>query len=194
MKERKGNTILLSIIAIATLLVAVVGTTFAYFTAVLSGAETTTQIRVSSGTLGTVFEGGAVISVSNIFPRVEKWHTKTFSIKYTSSAPNGTVLPYTLSWEIDSNTFTAGHLTYTFKKNASSTANGTFATNKDTQTIIPSSGSVALGSGKLLAPTTGEAVHTYDIEIFFPNDVNNPQNLSQGKEFKSHIKIEQPHT
>ena len=47
--ENRKNTILLTVIAVATLLVAVVGATFAYFTA-QGGGSATTQINVSTST------------------------------------------------------------------------------------------------------------------------------------------------
>ena len=51
MKEGKNNTVLLTVIGIATLLVAVVGATFAYFSAQLSGTEnqSTMTIQASNG-------------------------------------------------------------------------------------------------------------------------------------------------
>ena len=55
--ENKKNTILLTVIAVATLLVAVVGATFAYFTA--SGAQGTTgNVTVSTGTAASSEFGG----------------------------------------------------------------------------------------------------------------------------------------
>ena len=77
MKEGKGNRILLTIVAIATLLVAVVGATFAYFTAVLSGQESATTVKVISGSIGTVIDGGSVITVANIYPQAAIITTKT---------------------------------------------------------------------------------------------------------------------
>ena len=47
--ENKKNTILLTVIAVATLLVAVVGATFAYFSAA-GGTGTTGNVTVSTGT------------------------------------------------------------------------------------------------------------------------------------------------
>lgn len=48
----KKNTILLTVIAVATLLVAVVGATFAYFTA-QGGTSSTANVTVSTGTAGS---------------------------------------------------------------------------------------------------------------------------------------------
>ncbi len=57
MKEGKNNTVLLTVIGIATLLVAVVGATFAYFSAQLSGTEnqSTMTIQASNGGSSTLW-------------------------------------------------------------------------------------------------------------------------------------------
>lgn len=70
--ERK-NTILLTVIAIATLLVAVVGATFAYFTATLTTQHDTTddrQVNVKASTLTSVsFDyGDKVTAKSPVYP------------------------------------------------------------------------------------------------------------------------------
>ena len=49
--DNKKNTILLTVIAVATLLVAVVGATFAYFTA-QGGDAVSKQVNVITGTAG----------------------------------------------------------------------------------------------------------------------------------------------
>ena len=50
----KKNTMLLTVIAVATLLVAVVGATFAYFTASVTNSATSTAVQATSGNAGTV--------------------------------------------------------------------------------------------------------------------------------------------
>ena len=50
----KKNTMLLTVIAVATLLVAVVGATFAYFTASVTNSATSTAVQAGSGNAGTV--------------------------------------------------------------------------------------------------------------------------------------------
>ncbi len=50
----KKNTILLTVIAVATLLVAVVGATFAYFSVTVTGSGSSTTIKASTGEIGTV--------------------------------------------------------------------------------------------------------------------------------------------
>ena len=55
----KKNTMLLSVIAVATLLVAVVGATFAYFTATSNTNGTTAGVTATTGTLSTVNLNGS---------------------------------------------------------------------------------------------------------------------------------------
>lgn len=55
----KKNTMILTIVAVATLLVAVVGATFAYFSTGISGGATTTTATVTTATPGSiVIDGG----------------------------------------------------------------------------------------------------------------------------------------
>ncbi|MDD4706149.1 MAG: hypothetical protein PHS24_02925 [Bacilli bacterium] len=191
MKEGKGNRILLTIVAIATLLVAVVGATFAYFTAVLSGQESATTVKVISGSIGTVIDGGSVITVANIYPQAAVITTKTFSVKHTNNVTDGATVYYNAAIVIDENTFTAGHLKYTFLKDASSSTNGTTITEVSTQTNIPTSGSIALGTGSFVPPTGGEVIHKYNFNIYFP-DSGGDQNTSQGKSLKAHLEVTEP--
>ncbi len=50
----KKNTILLTVIAVATLLVAVVGATFAYFSITATNSSSSTVITTTTGSIGTV--------------------------------------------------------------------------------------------------------------------------------------------
>lgn len=186
MKEGKGNRILLTIVAIATLLVAVVGATFAYFTAVLTGEEDTTTVKIISGSIGTVYDGGSIVTEANIFPGPEIQATKTFTIKHTNNVVDGANVSYALAVVIDENTFTAGDLKYTFLKDPTSSLNGGFATDVVTQTSVPTTGSIDLGSGYFDPPTGGEVAHKYNFYIYFPDS---GVEQAQGKTFKAHITI-----
>ena len=62
MNNGKGNMILLTVIAVATLLVAVVGATFAYFGATMNN-ESETPIEVTSGTLSVEYDGDSKINL-----------------------------------------------------------------------------------------------------------------------------------
>ena len=56
----RKNTILLTVIGVSTLLVALVGATFAYFTAQLSGNPTNDNVNITTDTYGltVVYEDG----------------------------------------------------------------------------------------------------------------------------------------
>lgn len=62
--ENRKNTILLTVIAVATLLVAVVGATFAYFTAQGGGTATTNVNVTTSTSANSSFKLGAAITVT----------------------------------------------------------------------------------------------------------------------------------
>ena len=80
MNNGKGNMILLTVIAVATLLVAVVGATFAYFGATMNN-ESETPIEVTSGTLSVEYDGDSKINLQSLMSNTETVvATKTFNI------------------------------------------------------------------------------------------------------------------
>ncbi|MDD2505112.1 MAG: hypothetical protein PHF21_02430 [Bacilli bacterium] len=186
MNEGKGNTILLMIVGIATLLVAVIGATFAYFTAVLSGAETGETMRINSATIGTSYEGGEAILAHNMTHGPESKGEKKFTISATSSGSSDVL--YDLGLVITTNTFSVGALKYTLTIDPSSSSGGVKAPEVTTQTSIPNSGTHSLGSGKFTAPTSGQEAHTYLLNIYFP-DPGVEDNINQGKLLYAHLDI-----
>lgn len=209
MKDGRNNTIMLTIIAIATLLIAVVGATFAYFSAVLSGQETSNTFVIESGSVGTVFEGGIVINVQDIYPRADKWATKTFSIASAANAASS--VNYSSSLIIDNCTFSLGSLKYKLLQAkkcsnqvytnesdcttnggswiAASTSGGTKMAEVTTLTNIPISGSALLGNGSLPANSGTIDTHTYDLEIYFP-DTGTDQSGEMTKVLQAHISLD----
>ena len=113
MEERnnKSNTMLLTVIAIATLLVAVIGATFAYFTAQIGNAESNSTVILQGTTLTISFADGnpnlaastgliPVKSVSGTFAPVI---TKNFSL--TASNPSTSTVNYSLYLVVTENNF-----------------------------------------------------------------------------------------
>ena len=188
MKENKGNTILLTVIGIATLLIAVVGATFAYFSAVLSGNETDTTIRITSGTLATRFDGGEKIDIQGIYPRDAYWARKVFTITANVNSA-GVDVPYYLSLVIYDNGFDAGALKYTLagEKKNSDRDNGGLVPSTTGMVDIKKTGVEDLGEGFFKGSTNGEVTHSYTLEIFFPSEPG--QNHMQGKTFEAWVDI-----
>ena len=100
MENNKQNTALLIVIAVATLLVAVVGATFAYFTANSSNTSTST-VSTTSGQMTITYGDGTnavTISTLNVQPSDTILVNKTFTLTGTNTTGNdtdaGIAMPY----------------------------------------------------------------------------------------------------
>lgn len=203
MSEGKNNTVMLTIIGIATLLIAVVGATFAYFSATLTGTQDEKEYTVRSATVGTEFDSGADITATGIYPKEEAWGTKTFSIKTTST--KGVSTKYRITLVIDDNDTTAdatisdGHglikkfqpnaLSYTLtavEKNAATEGRMPTATT-ETKIADPSQ-DIVFGEATIYGNDAVEVTQTYTLSMFF-KDTRTDQNANQGAQFKAHISI-----
>lgn len=203
MSEGKNNTVMLTIIGIATLLIAVVGATFAYFSAQLTGTDSEKEYTVRSATVGTQFNGGAEVNATGIYPKAEPWGTKEFTIKTTSS--KGVATNYSITLVIDDNDTTAdatisdGHgLIKKFQPNALSYTLTAVEENAATEGRMPTattetkiadpSQDIVFGTATIYGNDTTEVTQTYTLSMFF-KDTNEDQNANQGAQFKAHISI-----
>lgn len=181
--EGKGQTIFLSIIGIATLLVAIIGATFAWFSISVQGNEDAKPIIMNTATLGTVsFEDGSEISLTNIFPTLVPT-TKTFKVENTTEGATET-LKYNIYLDVTNNTLTPyaeGYFTHSL--NGVSSNNGTVAM-PVIDTEVPTTRTL-IGSGVL----NGVDSHTYTYSIIF-KESNTNQNAAQGKTFSGRIQVE----
>ena len=159
--DNKKNTILLTVIAVATLLVAVVGATFAYFTA--QGAQgTTASVTVSTGTAASSEFG--TIDPLNIYADATTFaegagdvtDDTTGTVKWTApGAVTGQEAPseadrsfcYTADLIINTNTFT---------KSAANTTNAKelyFTAVKGSTTLVEEQSLVTLPAGTAVTGT-----------------------------------------
>lgn len=216
MKEGKNNTVLLTVIGIATLLVAVVGATFAYFSAQLSGTEnqSTMTIQASNGGSSTL-DGGEAIVVKDIYPRDEAWVNKKIAVTYdNTTATSGTYdynvgLHYTNGYQVVGSSYdiqytitegycegapaaadqtACGAASGTWNRNVAS--QGTVTKQTATKTGIPAGTGdlTAIASGKINLPANG-VKHYYTLRIYFVNDTT--RNQIQGAEFTAYVVTEQ---
>lgn len=200
MSEGKNNTVMLTIIGIATLLIAVVGATFAYFSATVTGSDV--EYTVKSATVGTEFVGGVQIAAAGIYPKEEAWGTKTFSIKTTST--KGVATKYKITLVIDDNDttadatisdgagnvkrFQANALSYTLTATeANAATEGTMPTATETKIADPSK-DIVFGEATIYGNDKQEVTQTYTLSMFF-KDTGKDQNANQGAQFKGHIAI-----
>lgn len=132
----KKNTMLLTVIAVATLLVAVVGATFAYFSVQSGATSNTTAVTgtvASAGVVtGTVGEDQVYITLSNTDMRADNAN-KYYAVadgKYSTSAINHNVFEATLANAAAGETYTC-----TFDMGVTVTGNEKFATGDAVLTI-----------------------------------------------------------
>ena len=220
--ENKGdrkNTILLTVIGIATLLVAIVGATFAYFSAQVTYSDSNSTLTIVSASGGSsTYQGGDSITVENIYPRTDPWVQKAIRITYGNSNTN---LDYdyqlTLSYQ---NTFASGYLTYTLtpipddhatgvclqdgSKTDSTACGADLVKSTDNGDLLDTtSGSlnytagatatIVLGQGTFEPTQANEtAAHVYLLTISFPNAAGN-QNDAQGKVMTASVLYDEVH-
>lgn len=168
----KKNTILLTVIAIATLLVAVVGATFAYFTATVTNEGTDkTQTVVKTATLGITYKQGTKVDLgADVLPG--KTVTNTFDLENTGDYDTDV----DISWDTLTNTFTSDNLVYTL---TSTQGDGI-----TTEIKVPTT------AGKITTVTVPKRTSvTYTLTVTL-KDTGAEQNEDQGKTFDGTIKAE----
>lgn len=127
--ENRKNTILLTVIAVATLLVAVVGATFAYFTAQGdSSVQTPVNAQTANTSNGSFVTNGSISVTANqedfYQGAGDRSSTATATVRYTASSTAASDFCYTVGLQITSNNFeytteeSTPELTFTARKNA----------------------------------------------------------------------------
>lgn len=208
MEKGRNNAILLTIIGIATLLVAIVGATFAYFSAIVTGSETASTIVVQSADGGTsTFTGGDRVTINNIYPKgstsntEDAWLTKYVTFTHRNESATG-AFTYDLTLNYD-NSFAANELAYTFAPVNSycSDYSGSCATpvsaNLATMNPASAAGNFDYGNnktatlGRVTINTTDLAAgvtHAFVLRIFYPNKTDTNQNYT-GETLNQHATL-----
>ncbi len=211
--ENKKNTILLTVIAVATLLVAVVGATFAYFTA--SGAQGTTgNVTVSTGTAASSEFG--VIKALNLYADATTFAQggddvtgeTTGTVKWTAPGATQGHTPdeaersfcYTAALNITANTFTVSaanteklnELEFTAKKGEKVLLDKVSLVDFDTKAgktgsiNIPTTAGGSEYTHKLIADAGASLTDNWTITVTLKNlDMN--QNENTGKQLTGQI-------
>ena len=207
----KTNTLLLTVIGVATLLVAVIGATFAYFTAEVGGGESSTTVKMNAGVLKINFTNGNTVHTTEGFEptkaavECEKKEcayycdqaqyspvaTKKFTLTGTNTtlASDNMKMPYTIKLVVTKNEFSTGAIKYTLvgEKRGGNAAAGELVQIPDWVDVATGAADAAvLGSGYFLPGT--ETIHKYKLDIYFPdNHVN--QDIDKNKVFGARVEI-----
>ncbi len=192
----KKHTVLLTVVAIATLLITVVGTTFAYFAATITGNDNAQEITISSQNITLAFEDGEFVNNTNIVPG---W-TGSKTITITNNGAANTPLKYVINWTAITNSFSSddqqNYLKYTVTGESQKIAGGagdSAAATIDGEQTLPYIGMAGEQDSVVnLIPETvinhGEK-HIYTINFNYKNNVAAPQE-SQGAKFTSKLVVE----
>jgi predicted ribosomally synthesized peptide with SipW-like signal peptide len=103
----KNKKILIICVSLLVLVLLIgVGATYAYFSAQITGSESSTTITADSGQMTIVYDNGSgVITANNISPDSKPFATKTFTV--TGNNTTDKMMPYDLSLVVEENTFYA---------------------------------------------------------------------------------------
>ena len=185
----KKNMVFLSVIAVATLLTAVVGTTFSFFTATATPDEENapTNSTVTTASLGVTYAQEGEVNLQNIVPGTLSSNEFIFSVTNSSQVSTA----YTLVWNVTKADFagqpSAKDLKYEVLK---CTDGATCASTTSLQAATPlptTTGETAIPSAQ--AETVGSlATNYYKVKITF-EDTGVEQNDMQGKNFAGLIKV-----
>ncbi len=219
-KEKgNGNTVLLTVIGVATLLVALVGATFAYFSAQITSTAKE-SIYITTATPVGLSYVGTELKLENIIPGQSESGTFKVTNPTPGTGETGVVQTYDLHLVIDENGLTsatnAGQLIVTVT-GASTTAGHTKAApgtsaNSTIKALANGSttgwGSGAAGVYDLTDGTTAAKAltdktliedqeiligeeHTYTVKTEFV-ELNQSQNENQTKTFRAHFEVTDP--
>ena len=162
MGENKGQTIFLSVIGIATLLVAIIGATFAYFTTSMGGTQGT--VKATTAKIGAASFTAQSVSGTAVLPG---WNSEAKTVTVTLG-PSDYDVKYTCTLDMTTNPLTDLTLTVA-GTNAQTTVNGKLKPG-GTKTVI------ARGT---LAKSATEQTATMTYTLSFP-ETGADQNGQQG--------------
>ena len=162
MNSGKGNMILLTVMSIATLLVAVVGATFAYFGALMTGGENSPTFEVTSGNISTEYNGDANI-INGYINQGEVIGTKEITVTGVVTGSNN--YKYEVILDVTNNTYADGELFYTIASTNESNNGSIIASSTEPIAIPAGVNTISLGTGVFAGPTTAGLQHKYYVTI-----------------------------
>lgn len=201
----KNNTILLTVIAIATLLVVVTGATFAYFAAVVRGNDTASSISITAASTGQTLTlgGGEQVNLTNIYPKGtaagSEWVTKNISLSSNALEGNTGTSVYAFTMSVDKNTFDfkdgdttvkdgTDNIKFSFTYDADSSsatfADSTTPSGTTLATAVSKQGAV-IGTGTVKNNVANRVV--YVLKVYYDNNESYNQNNGAQREFSFHI-------
>lgn len=169
----------------SSILLLILGVTYAYFTANISGTETDTTITVTGGTMNITFIRGSLININNIIPQNEVVAVKNFTV--TGNNTTDSPMDYNLALVVTENTFSKSSLCYKLQS-INSDSNGKSVPEIDKYKKINTGISKTYLAEGSFNKTEWNLSHEYFLEIYFLENGEN-QNIDQNKNFKAYLEI-----
>ena len=183
MNNSKGNLIFLTVICVATLLVAVIGATFAYFNISMT-KDSDTTIEVTNGTIATEYQDNSKIRFETVEPG-SLIMSKTFTINGLITGSSN--LAYEIDLSINENTYLDNEIVYSISSTNDS-SNGSIIPTSEERVTLPTGSNIAIiGKGLFAGPIQNGAIHTYTINIYAQDTIAN----ANGKVFDANIRVVQ---
>lgn len=159
-----------------------ISTTYAFFSAIITGNESVSTIVATGGIMEVAYDNlSGTIEVFDIYPKSDAWVTKNFTITGTNTTD--AQMFYKLGLKVDANTFSSGALTYSLTSTNTSNK-GEVIASKTNEPI--NMNEITFGTGAF--STGSEMIHTYTFELFF-KDIGENQNIDQDATFAAHITV-----
>ena len=181
----KKNMVFLSVIAVATLLTAVVGTTFSFFTATVKpdGEKPVQNTTVTTPTLGITYAQEGTINMTNVVPGAAD---KSFIFSVTNGSDVSTT--YKLVWSevtgnITGTEASSKDLTYKIDKCSDGAS---CASTTPLQAATPLTKTLSAIPSASAEVVTGNGTNYYKVTVHFER-TEEEQNDMQGKTFTGKI-------
>ncbi len=192
-KNNNGNTVLLTVIGVATLLVALVGATFAYFSATIDNKSAQSVTITTANPVGLVYTGQK-LEMANIIPG-DPAKTSTFTVNNPSASTVDQ--SYDLTLIIDENGLTTNAGDQLVLDITSSTdGTSTMKTTNYPTALDVTDGATAYAAGKTVKivddqPIKKGETQTYTLKVEF-KDKGVANNDNTNANFRAHIEISDP--
>ncbi len=135
--------------------------------------------------MNITYDGGATITATGIYPNNDPVATKNFTV--TGNNTTGLKMGYSLSLIMEEKGFSVGALKYKLTSTNTGVNGEVVPAISDAKDLYYGPSSNLLGTG-YFNETSGNKVHTYTLNMYFPESEEN-QNEDQGKSFKAHVAI-----
>ncbi len=187
MDENKINTKMIIMVALVTVVVLAIGTTYAYFTANVQGNDDANPVKVTTGKLIIDFTSSAYISNTNgQLLTSENYKNNadknTFTVKHNSNSTAAATYSLQLSDISITDNFKTKDFKWELEKDGSQVSSGDFSTLSGTTMALTSEQSLPL-----------EQEDNYTLRVWLQENGSNQAELSEGS-FSAKIELNATNT